>query len=73
VRFPAGLTREHCGGNGGARSGKTSSASPRPGEPCSTVRTPTGRVVPGKPPFHNSITGTALTVLHTVIYSWSST
>jgi hypothetical protein len=43
------------------------------GGPCSAVRTPTGRVVPGKPLFRNSITGTALSVLCTVIYSWSST
>jgi hypothetical protein len=43
------------------------------GGPCSAVRTPTGRVVPGKPLFRKSITGTALTVLNTVIYSWPST
>lgn len=40
---------------------------------CNAVRSRKGRLAPGEPLFAESITGTTLSVLHTVIYSWSST
>jgi hypothetical protein len=40
---------------------------------CNAVRSFRGHVAPGEPLFAERISGPALTVLHTVIYSWLDT
>lgn len=37
---------------------------------CNAVRSRRGHLAPGEPLFAESITGTALSVLHIVLYSW---
>jgi hypothetical protein len=37
---------------------------------CNAVRSRKGRLAPSEPLFAESITGTGLSVLHTVIYTW---
>ena len=38
--------------------------------PCNAVRSRRGHAVPGEPLFADRVSGTALTVLHTVVYGW---
>ncbi len=40
---------------------------------CNAARCGTGALVPGAPLFADRVSGTALTVLHTVVYGWSPT
>jgi hypothetical protein len=37
---------------------------------CNAVRSRRGHVVPGEPLFTDRVSGTALSVLHTIVYGW---
>ena len=40
--------------------------------PCNAVRSRRGHLAPGEPLFAHRVSGPALSVLHTVLYSWTS-